>query len=88
MFVRGSAVETNAGYARNSKFNHQHIAFFTGGIVTGRCIYFADRTIGKDTGIKAGRSLGIFIVPDANRVLFHGAILSRYQQARHDLASF
>jgi hypothetical protein len=41
------------------------------GIVAGRTMDGADSAVGKGLGVEAGRSLGVLVVPDANRILCH-----------------
>src|SRR4029078_11890402 len=80
-----TAVEADTGDAGNLEFDHQHISLLAGWVVTGCAPDSADRAVGKGLGIKAGSSLGILVVPDANRILCH--CMSSVKQGRHLRAS-
>src|SRR5205807_4933522 len=71
MFERGTAVEANTGDARNCEFDRQHIALRAGWVVTGCTVDGTHCAVGKGLGVEAGSSLGVLIVPEANRVLCH-----------------
>src|SRR5262249_450272 len=71
MFERGTTVEANAGNAGNGEFDHYYVSRLAGRVVA-RCTndgaHFA---VGQGLGVEAGGSLGVLIVPDANRILCH-----------------
>src|SRR5262249_51752639 len=71
MFERGTAVEPETGNAGNSEFDRQHVAPLAGRVVTGRPVDGAHRAVGKGLGIEPGSSLGVLVVPEADRVLCH-----------------
>ena len=71
MLEHGTAVEAETGYAEDPKFNRQHVAFFSAGIVAGRMVHGTGRAVGKGCRIKTGSSLGVLVVPQANCVLGH-----------------
>src|SRR6195256_3541334 len=71
MFERGTAVEAETRDAGNREFDHQHIALLAGWVVTGCTVDGTHRAVGKGLGVEAGSSLGVLVVPEANRVLFH-----------------
>src|SRR6266849_6099521 len=71
MFERGTAVEAETRDAGNREFDRQHITRLAGWVVTGCTVDGTHRAVGKGLGIEAGSSLGVLIVPDANRVLCH-----------------
>src|SRR6476660_9099643 len=67
MFERGTAVEADTRDAGNFEFDYQHISLLAGWVVTGCTVDGTHRAVGKGLGIKARSSLGILVVPDANR---------------------
>src|SRR5207249_1071066 len=71
MFERGSAVEADTRDAGNCEFDCQHVALLAGWEVTGRAVDGAYHAVGKGLCVESGSSLGVFIVPQANRVLCH-----------------
>src|SRR4051812_14767774 len=68
----GTAVEADAGYSGDREFDHQHVALLAGRVVTGCTADGSHRAVRKGRGVKAGGSLGVLVVPDADRVLCHG----------------
>src|ERR1700736_346594 len=85
MFERGTAVEADTRDAGNFEFDCQHISLLAEWVVTGCTVDGTHRAVGKGLGIKASSGLGIFIVPETNRVLchcmsfrFHGGPISGY----------
>src|SRR5262249_9268297 len=75
---RGTAVEAETGNAGHGEFDHQHVARLAGWKVGRPPVDRAHGAVGKGLGVKAGRRLGILVVPDADRVLFHDESL-RFQ---------
>src|SRR5437016_9414399 len=71
MFERGTAVEAETRDAGNREFDRQHVALLAGWVVTGCAVDGTHRAVGKGLGVEAGSSLGVLIVPEANRVLCH-----------------
>src|SRR6185369_6070671 len=71
MLERGTAVEAKTRDARDSEFYCQHVALLAGGEVAGCTEDGAHGAVGKGFGIEAGGSLGVLVVPQANRVLGH-----------------
>src|SRR5947207_12764971 len=71
MFERGTAVEADTRHAGNREFDNQHITRLAGWVVTGCTVDGAHHAVGKGFGVEAGSSLGVLIVPEANRVLCH-----------------
>src|SRR3954453_20871526 len=71
MLERGTAVEANAGHAGDREFYGQHITSLAGWVITGSTVYGAHYAVRKGLGVETGSSLGILIVPEANRVLCH-----------------
>src|SRR5882724_9685320 len=69
VFERGAAVEADARDSGDDEFDCNHIAFFPGWEITGRAVDGAYRTVGKGLRVELGSFLGVFIVPEANRVL-------------------
>src|SRR6516225_7389788 len=67
----GTAIETHAGDARDCEFDHQYVARLAGWVVTGRTVHRAYRALRKGLRVEAGSSLGILVVPKADRVLGH-----------------
>jgi ribulose-5-phosphate 4-epimerase/fuculose-1-phosphate aldolase len=82
MFERGTAVEADTRDAGNFEFDYQHISLLAGWVVTRCTVDGTHRAVGKGLGIKASSSLGILIVPDANRVLCH-CISFRFEARVH-----
>src|SRR6266480_1142364 len=82
MFERETAVEADTRDAGNFEFDYQHISLLARWVVTGCTEDGTHRAVGKSLGIKASSGLGIFIVPEANRVLCH--CLSFRFEARHN----
>src|SRR6266849_5713642 len=85
MSERGTAVEADTRDAGNFEFDCQHISLLAEWVVTGCTVDGTHRAVGKGLGIKASSGLGIFIVPETNRVLchcmsfrFHGGPISGY----------
>src|SRR4030095_15269492 len=71
MLERGTAVEAKTRDAGDREFYRQHVALLAGGIVTGGAVDGAHGAVGKGFGVEAGSSLGVLVVPQANRVLGH-----------------
>src|SRR4029077_11001488 len=71
MFECGTAVEADTRDAGNFEFDCQHISLLAEWVVTGCTVDGTHRAVGKGLGIKASSGLGIFIVPETNRVLCH-----------------
>src|SRR5262249_25575821 len=71
MFERGTAVEAETGNTGNREFDRQHITRLAGWIVTGCTVDGAHRAVGEYLGVETGSSLGVLVVPEANRVLSH-----------------
>src|SRR5262249_40518431 len=71
MFERGSAVEADTRDAGNCEFDRQHVALLTRWVVTGSPVDGTHPAVGKGLGVESGSSLGVLIVPEANRVLCH-----------------
>src|ERR1700730_10034144 len=71
MFECRTAVKPDTRDAGNCEFDRQHVALLAGWVVTGRMVDGAHRTVGKSFGVEPGSSLGVLIVPDADRVLCH-----------------
>src|SRR5580693_5421957 len=71
MLERGTAVEADTRDAGNREFDRQHITRLAGWVVTGCTMDGAHYAVGKRLGVKPGSSLGVLIVPEANRVLCH-----------------
>src|SRR5205823_1939305 len=71
MFERGTAVEAETRDAGNCEFDRQHIPRLAGRVVTWCAVDGTHRAVGKGLGVDAGSSLGVLIVPEANRVLCH-----------------
>src|SRR5882762_172316 len=69
MFERRTAVEPDTRDTGNDEFDCQHVALPAGREVTGRTVDGAHRAVGKGLCVEPGSSLGVFIVPEANRVL-------------------
>src|SRR5436190_880464 len=82
MFERGTAVEADTRDAGNFEFDCQHISLLAEWVVTGCTEDGTHRAVGKGLGIKASSGLGIFIVPEAKRVLCH--CMSFRFEARHN----
>ena len=76
MLERGTAVEAKTRDAGNREFHRQHVALLAGGVVTGGTVDGAHGAVGKGFGVEAGSSLGVLVVPQANRVLGHCLSLS------------
>src|SRR3546814_3590715 len=71
VFERGPAVEAETRDTGNCEFDCQHVACLAGWVVAGRAVDGTHRAVGKGVGVEAGSSLGVLIVPEANRVLCH-----------------
>src|SRR6267143_2979718 len=71
MFERGTAVEAETRDAANCEFDRQHVALLAGWVVTGCTVDGTHRAVGEGLGVEAGSSLGVLIVPEADRVLYH-----------------
>src|SRR3546814_9509878 len=71
VFERGPAVEAETRDTGNCEFDCQHVACLAGWVVAGRAVDGTHRAVGKGAGVEAGSSLGVLIVPEANRVLCH-----------------
>src|SRR5258706_7850157 len=71
MFEGRTAVEPDTRDTGNYEFDCQHVALLAGWEVTGRTVDGAHRAVGKGLCVEPGSSLGVFIVPEANRVLCH-----------------
>src|SRR4029077_16318993 len=71
MFEHGSAVEADTRDPGNCEFHRQHVALLAGWVVTGRTVNGAHRAVGKSLCVEPGSSLGVLIVPKADRVLCH-----------------
>src|SRR5262249_4774203 len=71
MLERGTAVEADTRDADNREFDYQHITRIAVWIVTGCTVDGAHHAVGKGLGVEVGSSLGVLIVPEANRVLCH-----------------
>ena len=71
MFERRTAVEAETRDAGNCEFDRQHVALFAGWVVTGSMVDGTHRAVGKGLGVEAGSSLGVPVVPEADRVLCH-----------------
>src|ERR1700736_4552846 len=71
MFEGGTAVEAETRDAGNGEFDRQHVALLAGWVVTGCTVDGTHRSGGKGLGVEAGSGLGVLIVPEANRVLYH-----------------
>jgi hypothetical protein len=71
MLERGTAIEADTRNPGNREFDQQHIACLAGRVVTGCTMDGAHRAVGKGLGVEARSVLGVLIVPEANRVLFH-----------------
>src|SRR5882757_6640630 len=71
MLERGTAIEADTRDAGNCEFDRQHVTLLAGWIVTGCTMDSAHRTVGEGLGVEASSSLGVLVVPDANRVLGH-----------------
>src|SRR4029077_20678951 len=71
VFEHGTAVEAYTRNAGNFEFNCQYISLLTGWVVAGCTMDSTHRAVGKSLGIKVSSRLGILIVPEANRVLYH-----------------
>src|SRR5258708_17728548 len=57
--------------AGDCEFDRQHIARLAGRVVTGCAVDRTHRAVGKGLCVEAGGSLGVLIVPKANRVFGH-----------------
>src|SRR5262245_12452853 len=71
MYERRTAVQTDARDAGNREFDDQNITGLAGRVVTGCTADRAHDAVGKRLGVEAGSSLGVLVVPDADRVLCH-----------------
>jgi hypothetical protein len=49
-------------------------------------VHGKDSTVRKGLGVEAGRSLGLLVVPEADRVLCH-SVLSRYTHLNWETAA-
>src|SRR4029079_1189188 len=76
MLEHGAAIEADTRDAGDGECDRQHVALLAGGIVAGRTKDGAHRALGKGLGVESGGSFGVFVVPEANRVLGHSRILS------------
>src|SRR5205823_1873987 len=73
MLERRSAVQADASDAGHREFDQEYVALVAGRVVTGCAMDGANRAVGKCLGVESGSSLGVLIVPEANRVLCHCA---------------
>src|ERR1700704_2116211 len=71
VFECGTAVQADTRDASNRELDRQHITRFAGWVVAGRAVDSTYHAVGKDLGVETGSSLGVLIVPEANRVLRH-----------------
>src|SRR5262245_42684926 len=71
MHEHGTAIEAETRYAQDREFDRQLVALFSAWIVARGLVHGADRAVGKGCSIKAGSSLSVFVVPQANCVLGH-----------------
>src|SRR3712207_2703858 len=72
----GNPVQAETRDARDGEFDRQHVALFAGWVVAGCAVHGTHRAVGKGLGVEAGGSLGVLVVPEANRILRHGVYLS------------
>src|SRR5207248_1692631 len=71
------AVEAEAGDAEHGELDGQHVAFLAGGKISRSAVHGADGRIGKGPRVKPRGVLGVFVVPEADRVLCgfgHGSL--------------
>jgi hypothetical protein len=68
----GPAVQSDTGNAADREFDGQDVTLFPGREVAWRTMDGAHFAVGKGLGVELGSSLGIFVVPEADRVLCHG----------------
>src|SRR5262245_6667645 len=87
MFEHRAAIEADTRDAGNREFDHQHITRLAGWVVTGCTVDGAHRAVRKGLGVETGSSLGVFIVPEANRVLCHAKSFRFALSACHGQAS-
>src|SRR5262249_43199661 len=71
MLERGTAIEAETGDAGDCELDCQHVALLARWVVAGCTVDCTHRAVGKGLGVEAGSSLGVLVVPEANRVLFH-----------------
>src|SRR5262249_12553757 len=71
MFERGTTVKSETRDAGDREFDREHVTGLAGWVVTGCTVDGAHDAFGKGLGVEAGSSLGLLIVPEANRVLCH-----------------
>src|SRR6185437_2390601 len=76
MFERGAAVKAHTRNAGNREFDRQHVALLAGRIIARGTVDGAHFAVRKRLDVEAGSSLGVLIVPEANRVLRHLRVLS------------
>src|SRR5215468_8743969 len=69
MLERGPAIEAETGDAGDREFDHQHVARLAGWVVAGSTVDGPHRAVWEGRGVEAGRSLGVLVVPYADRVL-------------------
>ena len=81
MLERRPAIEAKAGDAGNNEFDRQHITCFAGRIISGRKVDRNDPAVRENLRIEAGSSLGVLVVPNANRVLGHDVLLLKARPA-------
>src|ERR1700757_1669787 len=67
MFERGTAVEAETREAGHREFDRQHITRLAGWVVAGCAVDGAHDAVGEGFGVEAGSSLGVLVVPEANR---------------------
>src|SRR5262249_45972909 len=72
---RRPAIEAEAGNAGDCELDRQHVARLARRIIAGRPMDGFDRAVGKSLGIEPGGSLGVLVVPEADRVLRNGHLL-------------
>ena len=81
MLERRATIETETGNAQNSELHRQHVVLLAARIVTGspeNSGYFAIREGG---GVELRRRMSVFVVPDADRVLWlHDRVLLVFDQ--------
>src|SRR5215475_9664966 len=82
MLERGTTIEAKAGDAGDREFHRQHVASLAGRVVTGCTMDSTHRTAGKGLGVKTGSSLGVLVVPQANRVLGHACPFASFRIIR------
>ena len=72
---RVPAVEADARHAAHRELDRQDVARLAAGKVGRRPVHRADRAVGKGPGVEARGLFRVMVVPQADRVLVHRALL-------------